>query len=40
MKPTGLFRISFGSVSTLTRDGMGVTFTEIKIADSEWPPAG
>lgn len=40
MKPTTLFRISFGAASTLTRDGMGVTYTELKIADSEWPPAG
>lgn len=40
MKTITLTRISFGSASNLTRDGLTGPYTEVKIQDSLFPPAG
>ncbi|MFA4952494.1 hypothetical protein [Brevundimonas sp.] len=40
MKTTTLIRVSFGSAKALTRDGLTGPYTEVKIQDSLFPPAG
>lgn len=40
MKTVTLVRVSFGSVRILTRDGLTGAYTEVKIQDSLFPPAG
>ena len=40
MKTTLLRRVTFGAAKALTRDGIGVQYTEVRLFDSEYPPAG
>jgi|GEM_PF-745230 len=40
MKTTNLLRVTFGSARALTRDGLTGPYTEVKIQDSLFPPAG
>lgn len=40
MKTTLLTRVSFGSAKALTRDGFQGDYTELRVNDSLYPPAG
>lgn len=40
MNTTTLLRVGFGSAKALTRDGLEGEYTEVRVNDSLYPPAG